>query len=59
MYALVKDGIVLNVIVWDGISSWTVPEGMSAVEVTAETGEPYIGFAYSDGKFASPPVPIA
>lgn len=58
MYAIVKDGIVINVVVWDGnLATWQPPEGTTAVEVTADTGPAYIGFPYIDGHFSTPPVP--
>ena len=26
-YAIIRDGIVENIILWDGVSDWTPPEG--------------------------------
>lgn len=31
-YAIVKDNIVIQVIIWDGISPWKNPEGTQLVE---------------------------
>lgn len=51
MYALVKDGIVINVVMWDGnTDAGQPPEGSNAGEVTEATGPAYIG-----GKFAALP----
>lgn len=52
-YALVRDGVVVNVIVWDGESEWTTPEGCVAVECDNTVGP---RFTY-DGKTFSPPAP--
>lgn len=30
-YALIHDDVVENVVLWDGSSAWTVPEGLAAV----------------------------
>lgn len=55
MYALVKDGVVVNIVVWDGSDSWEPPSGTSAVAVTDQTGPAYIGGTYSGGAFTAPP----
>lgn len=58
MYAIIENGIVINVVVWDGnTETWQPPEGTTAVEVTNDTGPAYIGFPYADGKFTAPPPP--
>lgn len=31
-YVVVRDGIVENVILWDGEADWTPPEGTTAVQ---------------------------
>ena len=31
-YAIIKDNIVINVIIWDGISEWKSPEGTKIVQ---------------------------
>lgn len=56
-YALVENGIVINVVLWDGVEFnendgawWSPPEGVIAVKV--KDGErPNIGFRYMDGVF--------
>ncbi|MFA6125541.1 hypothetical protein [Sphingomonas sp.] len=35
MYALVKGGFVVNIIVWDGVSSYTPPAGHDLVAYAA------------------------
>lgn len=65
-YAIVENGIVANVVVWDGGTDWTPPEGSTAVKIgedDPETGLPLpvvgigIGCTYSDGVFGPLPPP--
>lgn len=56
-YALVESGIVINVVLWDGVTfngkdadGWSPPEGVEAIKV--KDGEfPNIGLGYVDGVF--------
>lgn len=55
-YALIKDGFVINTIVWDGpdVSPIDFGEGVSYVEI--KEGEPVsIGYSYDGSKFTPPP----
>ncbi|WP_157639445.1 hypothetical protein [Burkholderia ubonensis] len=56
IYAIVQNGIVVNMIEWDGVTSWSPPIGMIAVQVptNAYVG---IGSTYSNGVFGAPPAP--
>ena len=39
-YVIVEDGVVVNVILWDGVSDWTPPEGCTAVQsATLQIGD--------------------
>lgn len=52
-YAIVKDGVVINVALWDGKSEWDPGEGCHPVQSdTANIGDTY------DGKDFIP-VPVA
>ncbi len=55
-YAIVQGGIVVNLILWDGLAPWTPPVGTDAVHV--EPGEWVdIGATYDDKatpRFAPP-----
>lgn len=51
-YAVVKDGIVINMVVWDGVTEWQPDEGM-AVAADEYAG---IGWSYDGEKFTPPPV---
>ena len=45
IYAVVKDGVVINRIIWDGVTQYTYPEdGCSLVQSdTADIGDLYDG----------------
>ena len=53
-YAVVKNGVVENVVVWDGVAEFSIPDS-ELIEATADTR---IGGTY-DGAFhyVVPPVP--
>lgn len=55
-YAIVQSNTVVNVIVWDGESPWTPPEGTEAIHAPDGCG---IGDIYNGVGFdpASPPPP--
>ena len=55
IYAHVKDGKVVNTSVWDGLQSYTPPEGVEMV-LLSESDEPHAGMAgigwdFVDGEF--------
>lgn len=52
-YAVVINGIVDNIVVWDGESDWKPSEG----EVVPISGSVSIGWSYENGKFTPPPEP--
>ncbi|OVZ87863.1 hypothetical protein CBW58_20155 [Yersinia frederiksenii] len=52
-YMVVKDGVVINTVVWDGISDWE-PEAGTAILAGENAG---IGWLYDGVKFTAPPVP--
>lgn len=52
-YAVVKEGVVINVVAWDGEAEWSPDAG-----VAVKTDTPVaIGWSYDDGVFSAPPVP--
>jgi len=53
MYALVQNGEVVNMIVWDGESEWTPPEGLTAIP-TPDGSPVAIGWSF-DGTSFEPP----
>lgn len=51
-YALVQaDGLVANVVEWDGVEPWTPPEDLTPVEATAEVCP---GWRLDDGDWLPP-----
>ena len=52
-YLVIRDGIIENVILWDGVSDWTPPEGTT---VEPDLDGSHIGWIkQEDGTFAAPP----
>lgn len=53
------NGVVDNLVLWDGVSEWTPGPGYSLVDVTARPHEPRIGGTYDDktDTFADAPPP--
>lgn len=51
-YAIIENGTVTNVALWDGTTEWSPPEGTIAVACPDEVGP---GWSY-DGSTFSPPV---
>lgn len=55
-YAIVRDGIVENIVEWDGESDWQPPTGSQAIPVPTETNAG-IGSTYDGTTFSAPPPP--
>jgi len=55
MYAIIEGGVVINVIMWDGKSSWEPPEGSTVVEIPDGTIVG-VGYAYNGTTFTAPAV---
>lgn len=58
-YALIKNGIVINTIMWDGpdLSPIDFPDGVSYEEIPDESGNtPSIGWTFEKGIFTAPPL---
>ncbi|EFO0655468.1 phage tail protein [Escherichia coli] len=56
-YAVIENGMVVNVIVWDGEAAFTVPDNQQLINISDISAQPGIGWAYSDGGFTAPPTP--
>jgi hypothetical protein len=54
-YALISNGLVVGIIVWDGVSGYTPPEGYQLVALQADEAE--VGSAYENGVFTPPVQP--
>ena len=53
IYAVVENGVVINIVVWDGQSEWQPVTG-EAVSCPAQVG---IGWLYDGSNFSQPPTP--
>lgn len=53
-YAMVKDGFVINIIKWDGVSPYTPPEGTTLVPATNDAT---IGGTWDGNVFGPAPEP--
>lgn len=51
-YALIKNGVVENVALWDGEADWSVPDEYQIAECVNGAA---IGWTYVDGEFSPPP----
>lgn len=48
------DGVVTNIIVWDGVEEWVVPDGLKAVKCDAKPFS--IGCKYENGEVIHPKI---
>lgn len=55
-WAIIEGILVVNCIVWDGVSQWAPPEGSTLVEITNIDPAPCPGWTYENNIFVSPPV---
>ncbi len=54
-WAMVQNGIVINIVNWDGdVNKWSPPENTQMVIASEDTG---IGWSYQDGEFVRPVEP--
>ncbi len=56
-YAVIENGMVVNVIAWDGEAEFTMPDNLQLINISDISEQPGIGWAYSDGGFTAPPTP--
>jgi len=55
-YAVINsDGKITNVVLWDGVSEWSPPDGSTAIKIN-DSGAG-IGWTYNKGVFTLPPAP--
>jgi hypothetical protein len=53
--ALLKDGIVFNIIVGPSAEEMATLFNCQAIEVTEETGQAFLDYGFSNGVFEQPP----
>lgn len=51
-YAVIVDDTVTNLILWDGVSVWTPPDGATIVPVSGRTVD--IGYTFDGTTFSAP-----
>ncbi|MGF6492783.1 hypothetical protein ABIE56_000940 [Luteibacter sp. 621] len=56
-YAVVQDGVIVNVVAWDGVTAWEAPDGTEVVEIPADVNAG-IGWSFAAGVFTAPPPPV-
>ena len=54
--ALLKDGVVFNIVVGNSAEEVAALLDCEAIEVTDGTGQAYIGYGFVNGAFDAPPV---
>jgi hypothetical protein len=54
LYALVENGVVNNIVTWDGVTPVNFSDGLLAIEIDDSVR---IGFTYDGTTFAAPPLP--
>jgi hypothetical protein len=54
--ALVKDGVVFNIVVGVSVEEVASLFNCEAIEVTEETGQAYVDYGFANGVFDSPPI---
>jgi hypothetical protein len=53
-YAMIQDGVVINVIVWDGVSPYTLSEEVELVPLDSLPEGVWVGWALVDGVWTAP-----
>jgi hypothetical protein len=52
-YAVILNGVVVNIILWDGVSPYTQPTDATRVEIP-DGSSAGIGYTYASGAFTAP-----
>jgi hypothetical protein len=55
-WLLVKNGVIENIVAWDGITPWTPPDGYELVKYGGEPAA-QIGWGWIDGHLVVPASP--
>ena len=51
-YAIIRDGVVVNVCVWDGVTTWQPPQGCIVVPINSSRAG--IDWTYAEDTFTAP-----
>ena len=52
-YALVENGVVINIVLWDGSEQWSPGDGVNSIAIDENFVD--IGWIYENGEFFSDP----
>jgi hypothetical protein len=55
-YAIVESGVVVNIVIWDGVAEWSPNTVQIAVQIK-DGDEVGIGYSFIDGEFVAPVIP--
>lgn len=56
-WAVIEKGVIINIILWNGMDSWNPESGQDIAELPNASGDvqqPGIGWRYDDGMFTAP-----
>lgn len=56
-YAIIKDGVVSNVVLWDGKAEWSGADTITVVNISDISPFPGIGWYFNGTDFTAPPEP--
>ena len=56
VWTLIKNNVVENVVLWDGISEWSPPDGYTLIDITDMENGPGPGWTYENDAFIAPVV---
>lgn len=56
-YAIIENGTVVNIVIWDGVSEWTPGERQTALKIK-DSDTVAIGYTVANGEFIAPVVPV-
>ncbi|MEE9647909.1 tail fiber assembly protein [Enterobacter soli] len=56
-YAMVENGKIVNVAVWDGETKWSLDDGVTVINIDDISPQPGIGWSFDGANFTAPPAP--
>lgn len=56
-FAMIQNGLVINIAVWDGISLWNPGAQYTLQDITNLKPQPGIGWSYDGNNFSAPAAP--
>ncbi|ELE9682649.1 tail fiber assembly protein [Enterobacter kobei] len=56
-YAMVENGKIVNVALWDGEIKWSLDDGVTVINIDDISPQPGIGWSFDGANFTAPPTP--